>query len=308
MMVDDVVVAPVLSQPSLPVPRVPGPPAGPRASPTPTPAGSRSGRPPAVCVLGLRFTGDKASPPERFAALRELLGDALRRRGARLVPRQPPRPPQGRPLGAHRGPRRPARHPHPRGARPGARPSSPEPADPGDERAWPRPGGHRGRHRDLLRPRGSSPSTSPATGPEARAAAARPPRLPHLLVRLPPGGRRGWPPTGGSVLFDMLGYGLSDKPDRAYTAGRSRPTSPWRCWPPWARPARAADPRRRGHRRGRAPGPPARGRAGTWRSPTGPSPTAASTSTWPSSATGQQLLEALPDERLADGAARPGRA
>jgi hypothetical protein len=28
-------------------------------------------------VLGFRFTGDKASPPERFAHLRELLGDAF---------------------------------------------------------------------------------------------------------------------------------------------------------------------------------------------------------------------------------------
>jgi hypothetical protein len=30
-----------------------------------------------VCVLGLRFTGDKAVPPERFARLREELGDAF---------------------------------------------------------------------------------------------------------------------------------------------------------------------------------------------------------------------------------------
>ena len=28
-------------------------------------------------MLGLRFTGDKTSPPERFAALRELLGDGF---------------------------------------------------------------------------------------------------------------------------------------------------------------------------------------------------------------------------------------
>jgi dienelactone hydrolase len=73
-MVDDVVVAPVLSQPSLPFPvsksrrrdvglseedlaRVQE-----RAA-----AGCR--------VLGLRFTGDKASPPERFEHLRQLLGD-----------------------------------------------------------------------------------------------------------------------------------------------------------------------------------------------------------------------------------------
>ncbi len=73
MMVDDVVVAPVLSQPSLP-------------APSPRPAGGTSGcrpgsarvqdRAAAGCpVLGLRFTGDKPSPPERFEHLRQLLGD-----------------------------------------------------------------------------------------------------------------------------------------------------------------------------------------------------------------------------------------
>ena len=30
-----------------------------------------------VCVLGLRFTGDPLSPPERFATLRRELGDAF---------------------------------------------------------------------------------------------------------------------------------------------------------------------------------------------------------------------------------------
>ncbi len=76
MMVDDVIVAPVLSQPSLPFPV------------------NRAHRralgisdvdvervvervAAGVCVLGLRFTGDKASPPERFATLRELLGDGF---------------------------------------------------------------------------------------------------------------------------------------------------------------------------------------------------------------------------------------
>jgi dienelactone hydrolase len=76
MMVDDAVVAPVLSQPSLPFPI------------------GRSRRralgisdadvervvervAAGVCVLGLRFSGDKASPPERFATLRELLGDGF---------------------------------------------------------------------------------------------------------------------------------------------------------------------------------------------------------------------------------------
>jgi dienelactone hydrolase len=76
MMVDDVVQAPVLSQPSLPLP-----------------LGSR--RKAAVgisdadfervkqrvaegtCVLGLRFSGDRTSPPERFETLRRELGDGF---------------------------------------------------------------------------------------------------------------------------------------------------------------------------------------------------------------------------------------
>ena len=74
MMVDDVVVAPVLSQPSLPFP------IGHRrkyalglseADTERVVARAAAG----TCVLGLRFTGDRMSPPERFAHLRELLGD-----------------------------------------------------------------------------------------------------------------------------------------------------------------------------------------------------------------------------------------
>ena len=74
MMVDEVVVAPVLSQPSLPFPL------------------SRARRrdlgisdhdlarvkvraAEGTCLLGLRFSGDKASPPERFERLGEELGD-----------------------------------------------------------------------------------------------------------------------------------------------------------------------------------------------------------------------------------------
>jgi len=78
MMVDDVVLAPVLSQPSLPFP-----------------LGSTHKRDLGIsdddlarvkrrcrdeenlCVLGLRFTGDRAVPPERFERLREELGDAF---------------------------------------------------------------------------------------------------------------------------------------------------------------------------------------------------------------------------------------
>jgi dienelactone hydrolase len=71
MMVDEVVLAPVLSQPSLPF--------------------ALSGKHKRdlgisdadlarvkerdVCLLGLRFTGDSLSPPERFAHLKEELGD-----------------------------------------------------------------------------------------------------------------------------------------------------------------------------------------------------------------------------------------
>lgn len=76
MMVDDVVVAPVLSQPSLPLPlskhhrrdlgisdadlqRV------------------RDRVAAGTCVMGLRFTGDRLSPPERFEHLRAILGEGF---------------------------------------------------------------------------------------------------------------------------------------------------------------------------------------------------------------------------------------
>jgi dienelactone hydrolase len=74
MMVDDVVVAPVLSQPSLPFPVG----AGRRralgisdADVERVVARAETG----VCVLGLRFTGDPVVPAERFETLRRLLGD-----------------------------------------------------------------------------------------------------------------------------------------------------------------------------------------------------------------------------------------
>jgi dienelactone hydrolase len=76
MMVDEVVVAPVLSQPSLPIP-----------------VGSRRARALGIsgedlervrarvtegaCVIGLRFTGDKMVPASRFAHLREALGEGF---------------------------------------------------------------------------------------------------------------------------------------------------------------------------------------------------------------------------------------
>ena len=76
MMVDPVVVAPVLSQPSLPFPvnRAHRQALGISDADVATVVERVAS---GVCVLGVRFTGDKASPPERFAALRELLGDGF---------------------------------------------------------------------------------------------------------------------------------------------------------------------------------------------------------------------------------------
>jgi dienelactone hydrolase len=74
MMVDDTVVAPVLSQPSLPFPIT-------RAHrrdlgiDDATLARVRDRAAAGTCVMGLRFTGDPLVPAERFARLREELGD-----------------------------------------------------------------------------------------------------------------------------------------------------------------------------------------------------------------------------------------
>ena len=76
MMVDDVVVAPVLSQPSLPIPltkarrRDVGLSEEDLARVVERAAAG-------TCVLGLRFSGDKFSPPERFEHLHALLGDSF---------------------------------------------------------------------------------------------------------------------------------------------------------------------------------------------------------------------------------------
>ena len=76
MMVDEVVVAPVLSQPSLPFPVTKGLRQDLGLSVTDV-ARVQERAAAGTCLLGLRFTGDKMSPPERFAHLRELLGDAF---------------------------------------------------------------------------------------------------------------------------------------------------------------------------------------------------------------------------------------
>ena len=58
---------------------------------------------------------------------------------------------------------------------------------------------------------------APPTGPEIGRPVARPPRVPDLLVRLARRHRAG--PAAGRrvVLFDFLGFGLSDKPDVRYS-------------------------------------------------------------------------------------------
>ncbi|MGH9301438.1 MAG: dienelactone hydrolase family protein [Acidimicrobiales bacterium] len=76
MMVDDVVVAPVLSQPSLPFPVGRARKADLGISNSDL-ARVRARVSEGTCVLGLRFTGDKAVPAERFDRLRQELGDGF---------------------------------------------------------------------------------------------------------------------------------------------------------------------------------------------------------------------------------------
>lgn len=76
MMVDDVVLAPVLSQPSLPMP-VSRAHKRDLAISDADLARVRERTAEGICVLGLRFTGDKMAPGERFARLREELGDGF---------------------------------------------------------------------------------------------------------------------------------------------------------------------------------------------------------------------------------------
>src|SRR5581483_4819665 len=74
MMVDDAVVAPVLSQPSLPLPLTRKQRTDLGLSPADL-ARVVERAAGGTCVLGLRFSGDRASPPERFDHLRTLLGE-----------------------------------------------------------------------------------------------------------------------------------------------------------------------------------------------------------------------------------------
>jgi dienelactone hydrolase len=74
MMVDEVVLAPVLSQPSLPI----GPSKKSKSDVHLSPSDLirvKERAADGVCVLGLRFSGDFMSPGDRFATLRRELGD-----------------------------------------------------------------------------------------------------------------------------------------------------------------------------------------------------------------------------------------
>jgi hypothetical protein len=76
MMVDDTMLAPVLSQPSLPFPVS----ASRRRSVGISDADLQRVKERAAqgaCLLGLRFTDDKAVPPARFETLRRELGDGF---------------------------------------------------------------------------------------------------------------------------------------------------------------------------------------------------------------------------------------
>ncbi len=78
MMVDPVVAAPVLSQPSLPFAITGGHRADVNLSPEDLAAvKARCEAEPDLCVLGLRFTGDALAPRERFATLERELGDSF---------------------------------------------------------------------------------------------------------------------------------------------------------------------------------------------------------------------------------------
>ncbi len=77
MAVDDRLLAPVLSQPSLPFPIGAARKRDPGVSADDLARVRQRGADEGLCVLGLRFTNDRFSPGERFATLREELGDAF---------------------------------------------------------------------------------------------------------------------------------------------------------------------------------------------------------------------------------------
>jgi len=77
MMVDDIMLAPVLSQPSLPIGLSKKKKADIHLSPDDLATVKRRVIDDGVCVIGMRFTGDRLVPAERFETLRRELGDGF---------------------------------------------------------------------------------------------------------------------------------------------------------------------------------------------------------------------------------------
>ncbi|ORV09639.1 dienelactone hydrolase family protein [Mycobacterium celatum] len=75
--VDDSVLAPVLSQPSLPIPLTPAQRRDPGVSRLELDVVADRAANDGLCAMGLRFSEDKLSPGERFATIKERLGDAF---------------------------------------------------------------------------------------------------------------------------------------------------------------------------------------------------------------------------------------
>ncbi len=75
--VDDSVLAPVLSQPSLPFPLTPSQRRDPGVSDVELNAFKDRAASEGLCAIGLRFSEDKMAPGERFTTLKERLGDAF---------------------------------------------------------------------------------------------------------------------------------------------------------------------------------------------------------------------------------------
>ena len=75
--VDDSVLAPVMSQPSLPFAVTPAQRRDPCVSEGELQRVAQRATDEGLCALGLRFTGDRAVPKERFETLKKRLGDAF---------------------------------------------------------------------------------------------------------------------------------------------------------------------------------------------------------------------------------------
>jgi dienelactone hydrolase len=75
--VDDSVLAPVLSQPSVPLPLTPAHKRDPGLSEREMEVIEKRAADEGLCALGLRFSGDPMAPGERFTTLKDRLGDAF---------------------------------------------------------------------------------------------------------------------------------------------------------------------------------------------------------------------------------------